>query len=76
MHELLDLPSMKAITHDKMRLCHLSISYDETTKILIYDRKLREGSGASIYGLMVARSLDLPEEFIDQANEILLEITG
>jgi DNA mismatch repair protein MutS len=76
MHELLDLSSIKAIPPNTMRVCHLSISYDETTKTLIYDRKLREGAGASIYGLMVARSLDLPAEFIDQAHVLLHEITG
>jgi DNA mismatch repair protein MutS len=76
MHELLNLQSMKTITTDKMKLCHLSISYDELTKSILYDRKLRNGSGASVYGLMVARSLDLPKDFLDQADEILLEITG
>jgi DNA mismatch repair protein MutS len=44
-------------------------------KALIYDRKLQNGSGQSIYGLLVAKSLDLPIEFIEQANNILLEIT-
>jgi DNA mismatch repair protein MutS len=76
MHELLNLECMKTISDDKLRWCHLSISYDEVSKILIYDRKLRDGSGASVYGLMVARSLDLPKEFLDRANSILLEITG
>lgn len=76
MHELLNLESMRNITRDKMRLCHLSISYDEPSKTLIYDRKLQDGAGASIYGLMVAKSLDLPGEFLDKAHEILLEITG
>lgn len=76
MHELLNLESIRNITNDKMRVCHLSILYDELAKTLIYDRKLQEGAGESIYGLMVAKSLELPKDFIDQAHEILLEITG
>lgn len=76
MHELLNLQSMRTTPSDKMRLCHLSISNDEISKSIIYDRKLRDGAGASVYGLMVAKSLDLPKDFLDQADEILLEITG
>jgi DNA mismatch repair protein MutS len=76
MHELLDLELLRTMTKDQMRISHLSISYDETSKILVYDRKLQEGAGASIYGIMVARSLDLPPEFIEYANSVLLEITG
>lgn len=73
-HELLDLSAMKALSPDKLQVCHLSISYDEATKTLIYDRKLHPGPGASVYGLMVARSLELPAAFIDQAQNILHEI--
>jgi len=76
MHELLNLQSIKALTPDKLQIGHLSISYDEASKTLIYDRKLQAGAGASIYGLMVARSLELPAEFIDQAYAILHEIVG
>ena len=75
MHELLDLETIKAIPQDKLRIQHLAISYDEMNKILIYDRKLRDGPGLSSYGLMVARSLNLPEIFLNDANNLLAEIT-
>ena len=42
-------------------------SYDRETKKLIYDRSLRKGSGSTLYGLEVARAMDLPAEFIEQA---------
>jgi DNA mismatch repair protein MutS len=74
-HEILNLTALKNIEQDKLRICHLSVSYNEMNKALIYDRKLQNGSGQSIYGLLVAKSLDLPIEFIEQANNILLEIT-
>lgn len=44
--------------------------------IIVYDRKIKEGAGESIYGLMVARSLHLPSSFIDRANYILHDILG
>jgi len=76
MHELLDISPIKALAPNTLRVCHLSISYDEDTKNLIYDRKLRAGPGLSTYGLMVAKSLELPSEFIDRASIILHEIMG
>jgi DNA mismatch repair protein MutS len=39
-------------------------------KTLVYNRKLQDGPGASIYGLEVCKSLQLPEEFIERAYEI------
>jgi len=76
MHEMLKLSYINQIEPRNLKICHLSISYDETSKILVYDRKIKDGAGASIYGLIVARSLDLPRDFIDKSYEILLEITG
>lgn len=76
MHELLDLSPIKCLPQDILQICHLSISFDEASKTLIYDRKLQNGPGSSVYGVMVARALELPKEFIDQADVILLEITG
>jgi DNA mismatch repair protein MutS len=76
MHELLKLSFIRNIPEDVLKICHLSVKYDEEIDSLIYDRKLNDGSGSSLYGLMVAKSLGLPKEFIDRANEMLLEITG
>lgn len=76
MHDLLKLSYMKNLPNEVLNVYHLSIDYDEATEILIYNRKLLSGSGLPTYGLMVAKSLGLPKDFIDQANEIILEITG
>jgi DNA mismatch repair protein MutS len=46
---------------------HLHVEYDPVTKKLIYDRSLRPGNGSTLYGLEVARAMDLPFEFIEQA---------
>ena len=50
-----------------MEVWHLHVDYDPVTKKLTYDRSLRPGSGSSLYGLEVARAMDLPFEFIEQA---------
>jgi DNA mismatch repair protein MutS len=61
---------------DEIRECnnvknyHMETIYDEKTQILTYNRKLKEGSGNSIYGLEVAKAMDLDPEFIECANKI------
>jgi len=55
---------------------HLHVEYDPITKKLTYDRSLRPGSGSSLYGLEVARAMDLPFEFIEQAVKNREKIMG
>lgn len=64
-HALVDMEEIK-----DMKICHLSLRYDPETKTLIYDRKLKEGSGDSVYGLEVANSLGLDGNYIRKAYEL------
>ena len=48
----------------------MSVIFDREKKKLIYDRKLKQGSGETMYGLEVCKSLDLPDNFLDRAYEI------
>ena len=48
---------------------HLSVCYDYKLKTLIYDRKIKDGPGESIYGLEVYKSLLLPDDFLKNAYE-------
>ena len=48
----------------------MTVRYDRETGRLIYDRKLNDGSGDSVYGLEVCKSLDLPNDFLDNAYKI------
>merc|ERR1711907_467719 len=48
--------------------------YDKEKGKLIYNRKIKEGSGNSIYGLEVAKAMDLDNEFIQLANDIRKQI--
>ncbi len=54
---------------------HLSVKYDEANDRLIYDRKLRIGSGNSLYGLEFAKYLHMDREFIENAYKIRKNIT-
>ena len=53
---------------------HLKVIYDGEKDILIYNRKLADGPGESIYGLEVCKSLHMPQDFINLAYDIRNEI--
>jgi len=55
---------------DKLVLKHLTVKYNNITGSLVYDRKLNDGAGDSIYGLEVCKSLQMPDEFLKRAYEI------
>lgn len=74
LHEIVDISSICALKN--LRICHLEVRYDEASQVLIYDRKLKEGSGSSIYGLEVCRSLALPDAFLIRANQIRRDVIG
>ena len=67
-HEVLDYEEVKNL--NKMKIYHMSVLYDYNQNTLIYDRKLREGPGDSMYGLEVCKSLALPDDFIERAYVI------
>lgn len=62
-----DLPKLIDMKKESVEVWHLHVDYDPVTKKLVYDRSLRSGSGSTLYGLEVARAMDLPFEFIEQA---------
>jgi DNA mismatch repair protein MutS len=54
-------------------LKHMSVIYNKEQDMLIYDRKLRDGPGNSMYGLEVCKSLSLPEDFLNAAHNIRMK---
>ena len=54
---------------NKLCMKHMTVQYNREFNKLIYDRKLKEGSGDSIYGLEVCKSLNLPEAFLKKAYD-------
>jgi hypothetical protein len=53
-----------------LRVCHLRVEYDPSTGILVYDRRLCEGQGPTVYGLEVCKALDMDPEFVEAAHAI------
>lgn len=68
LHQIVDYDEITRL--NKLTLKHMTVRYDRETGKLIYDRKLNDGSGDSVYGLEVCKSLDLPNDFLDNAYKI------
>lgn len=68
LHELVDLECIKSI--ETLKVFHLHVYYNDQKECLIYDRKLREGNGDTLYGLEVCKSLDLDKDFLSFANKV------
>lgn len=64
-HEIVNYEEV--LSMKKMQMKHLSVYYDRELDCLVYDRKLKDGSGTKMYGLEVCKSLHLPDEFLDKA---------
>ena len=64
-HEIADYEEIHSL--DKIRLKHLEVWYDREKDCLVYDRKIKEGSGERNYGLEVCKSLYLPDAFMERA---------
>lgn len=67
-HEILAFEEI--IQLRKLRTYHMAVTFDRELDTLIYDRKLRDGSGPKTYGLEVCKSLYLDEKFLDNAYNI------
>ena len=63
----------EVLSMDRMKMKHLEVVYNKETDSLVYDRKLKDGPGFSMYGLEVCKSLHLPDDFLEYANEIRLK---
>lgn len=72
LHQLSELERITSLKNISMY--HLKVKFHETTGKLIYDRRLEKGPGHPIYGLEVAKAMDLDRQFIELANEIRKEI--
>jgi len=68
LHEIVDFEEITSL--QKLLIKHMSVIYDRENDILVYDRKLQDGSGNNMYGLEVCKSLSLPDDFISAAYEI------
>ena len=67
-HEILKFDEIQALKRISVK--HMAVHYDRELDCLVYDRVLRDGAGNRLYGLEVAKSLHLPDEFIERAYKI------
>ena len=74
LHEITKLQEINGMTN--LSLKHLTVKYDKEQDMLIYDRKLKDGVGDTLYGLEVCKSLHLPHEFIEKAYTIRNKYKG
>ena len=72
LHELYKRKDIQSL--ENVKSYHLKVIFDPKTKKLVYDRKLEEGNGPTIYGLEVCKAMDLDEDFLKLANKIRQEI--
>ena len=71
LHEIVEYEEIKDMT--TLSLTHMEVVYNKEKDMLIYDRKLKKGSGNNMYGLEVCKSLSLPEDFLNRAYEIRMK---
>jgi DNA mismatch repair protein MutS len=74
LHQLNSIDEVQALNN--VINLHLSVKYDPKDDKLIFDRKLKDGSGSSVYGLEFAKSLHMDREFLDNANKIRKKLTN
>ena len=67
-HELTKIDLITNIVN--LNFKHLQVHYDGEKDTLIYNRNLMDGSGDSIYGLEVCKSLHMPQDFLTLAYDI------
>jgi DNA mismatch repair protein MutS len=59
-----------------LNIWHLKVHYDPVTQKLIYERHLTPGPGSSLYGLEVARAMNVPVAFLAKALAIRRRLLG
>lgn len=68
LHEVVDSDELKSLIRTQCK--HMTVCYDSVLGDMVYDRKIKDGSGPSCYGLEVCKSLHMEEQFIERAFEI------
>jgi DNA mismatch repair protein MutS len=67
-HEIVTYDEIKSLNSVQMK--HMAVHYDRELDCLVYDRKLKDGSGPRIYGLEVCKSLYLEDDFLELAYSL------
>ena len=79
LHELVEIPIIQEQVPHNLNVAHMHVEVTHDSSglaTIIYDRKLRNGSGSAIYGLEVCDALGMPTEFIKVAHSVRKHITN
>ena len=71
LHEIINYDEITSLHNVGMK--HMSVIYNKENDCLVYDRKLKDGPGNNMYGLEVCKSLNLPQDFLDNAHNIRMK---
>ena len=71
LHEIINYDEITSLHN--VGLKHMSVIYNKENDCLVYDRKLKDGPGNNMYGLEVCKSLNLPQDFLDNAHNIRMK---
>jgi DNA mismatch repair protein MutS len=71
LHEIIGYDEIVSLHNVGMK--HMSVIFDKEKDCLIYNRKLQDGPGNNMYGLEVCKSLNLPQDFLDNAHNIRMK---
>ena len=71
LHEIIHYDEIELLKN--VILKHMSVYFDKEKDLLIYDRTMKDGPGDNMYGLEVCKSLNLPKEFLEIANNIRMK---
>lgn len=74
LHQLNDIKQVQSLK--SVINLHLGVVYNKEEDKLMFNRKLEEGSGSTVYGLEFAKSLHMDGEFLKNAEDIRKELTG
>lgn len=74
LHGILDISAVREL--QSLKVWHLKVRYDPVVDALIYERTLTPGSGSSLYGLEVARAMNLPDGVLTMAHSIRRGLLG
>ena len=71
LHEIVNYEEITSISNLKIK--HMEVIFDREKDCLVYDRKLKDGPGNCMYGLEVCKSLNLPNDFLENAYNIRMK---
>ena len=74
LHDLMKIPAVAALP--RLKVWHLKVNYDPVADRLIYDRTLTPGAGSTLYGLEVARAMNIPDAVLAAAHTIRRGLLG